>query len=68
MIITNAKYVNDIEFNRVSHIKATINSEAMSVPLDTANRHYAEILKQVNDGYMLKDNDVRQYLTIAEAD
>ena len=58
MIITNAKYVNDIEFNRVSHIKATINSEAMSVPLDTGNRHYAEILKQVADGD----------ITIAEAD
>ena len=49
-------------------INATIDGQEMSVPLDTANRHYAEILKQVNDGYMLKDNDVRQYLTIAEAD
>ena len=58
MIITNAKYVNHIEFNRVSHIKATIDGEEMSVPMDTGNRHYIEILKQVADGT----------ITIAEAD
>ena len=39
-------------------IKATIDGDAMFVPLDTANRHYAEILKQVADGD----------ITIAEAD
>ena len=39
-------------------IKATIDSVEMSVPLDTGNRHYAEILKQVADGD----------ITIAEAD
>jgi hypothetical protein len=58
MIITNAKYVNHIEFNRVSHIKATIDGVESTVPLDTGNRHYAEILKQVADGD----------ITIAEAD
>ena len=35
-----------------------INEEIICVPLDPANRHYAEILKQVADGD----------LTIAEAD
>ena len=28
-------------------IQATIDGQVMSVPLDPANRHYAEILKQV---------------------
>ena len=30
--------------------KATIDGQEMSVPLDLANRHYAEILKQVESG------------------
>ena len=50
MIITNAKYVNDIEFDRVSHIKVTLDGVESTVPIDTANRHYEEILKQVADG------------------
>jgi len=57
MIITDAKYMTDLEDENAS-IKATINSEVLFVPLDTANRHYAEILKQVADGT----------ITIAEAD
>ncbi len=28
--------------------KATIDGQELSVPLDPANRHYAEILKQVD--------------------
>ena len=68
MIIENAKYKTNMGTDDNCSINATIDGQEMSVPLDTANRHYAEILKQVNDGYMLKDNDVRQYLTIAEAD
>tara|TARA_R110000803_G_C11720895_1_gene288239 strand:- start:6 stop:146 length:141 start_codon:yes stop_codon:yes gene_type:complete len=39
-------------------IQATINGEVLSVPLDPANRHYAEILRQVAAGE----------LTIADAD
>ena len=49
MIITNAKYGKDLS-NVNCSVNATINDEQMSVPLDTANRHYAEILKQVADG------------------
>ena len=57
MVITNAKYYKD--FNDVNcTVNATIDDVVMSVPLDTANRHYAEILKQVADGD----------ITIAEAD
>ena len=57
MIITNAKYYKHGEENNIG-IRATIDGVEMSVPLDTANRHYAEILKQVADGI----------ITIAEAD
>ena len=39
-------------------IQATIDGQEMSVPLDPANRHYAEILRQVDAGT----------LTIAAAD
>ena len=57
IIITNAKYFQDIEKNNVS-VNATIDGVEWSVPLDPANVHYAEILKQVADGD----------LTIADAD
>ena len=57
MIISNAKYYKD--FNDVNcTVNATIDGADFSVPMDTANRHYAEILKQVADGD----------ITIAEAD
>ena len=58
MIIENAKYKTNIGTDDNSSINATIDGEIMSVPLDTNNRHYAEILKQVADGD----------ITIAEAD
>ena len=41
-----------------SGIKATIDGVEMFVPLDPANRHYAEIMRQVESGT----------LTIADAD
>jgi len=47
MNITQAQYVQ-IGTHQV--IQATIDSIEMSVPLDTANRHYAEILRQVEAG------------------
>jgi len=57
MVITNAKYMKNLEAEN-DCIEAIIDGIKMSVPLDTANRHYAEILKQVADGD----------ITIAEAD
>ena len=57
MVITNAKY-NTSADNENCSIGVTIDDVVMCVPLDTANRHYAEILKQVADGT----------ITIAEAD
>lgn len=46
MNITSAQYMT-AEKNM---IRATIDGTEMCVPLDTANRHYAEILKQVKEG------------------
>ena len=57
MNITTAQYRIDKVGNN-SSVKATIDGQELSVPLDLANRHYAEILKQVEAGT----------LTIADAE
>jgi len=57
MNIISAQYISD-RSGENGAIKATINGIEMSVPLDPANRHYAEILRQVEAGT----------LTIQEAD
>ena len=49
MNITSAQYNTRIDGTNYS-IQATIDGQKMSVPLDPANRHYAEILKQVAAG------------------
>jgi hypothetical protein len=58
MIITNAKYLKDAVTDTNNGVSATIDGQGYSIPMDTANRHYAEIIKQVADGD----------ITIAEAD
>jgi len=59
MNITSAKYKNDpLTDEKNTFVEAVIDGETSSVPLDSTNRHYAEILKQVADGD----------LTIADAD
>ena len=58
MKITNAKYMEDIASNETIGITATIDGTDVTVPLDPANRHYAEIQRQVAAGT----------LTIADAD
>ena len=57
MNITSAQYNADMDGNNTS-VQATIDGIEMSVPLDPANRHYAEILRQVEAGT----------LTIADAE
>ena len=56
MIITNAKY---IQFDSVNcTVQATIDGQFISVPLDPANTHYAEILRQVDAGTLtIEDAD-----------
>jgi len=48
-MIESAQYFVDMEGNN-SSIQATIDGTVMSVPLDPANRHYAEIMRQVEQG------------------
>jgi len=50
MNITSAQYQADLISGTNSGIQATIDGTEMSVPMDPANRHYAEILKQVAAG------------------
>ena len=49
MNITSAQYIVNIQGNNAA-IKATIDGVEMTVPLDPANRHYAEIMRQVDAG------------------
>ena len=57
MNITSAQYVQDENSNNIG-VVAIINVITMSVPLDPANRNYAEIMRQVAAGT----------LTIADAE
>ena len=57
--VTSAQYnLNDAKDGNGSVITATIDGVEMQVPIDPANRHYAEIQRQVAAGD----------LTIADAD
>jgi len=52
MQITYAQYIVDVTSGSNSAIKATIDGVELSVPLDPANRHYAEILRQLESGQL----------------
>ena len=52
MNITAAQYTLGLG-GTTSGIQATIDGQEMSVPLDLANRHYAEILRQVEAGTLV---------------
>jgi len=60
MNIKTAQYFKDIT-DKVSSIQVTLVDEpnlSVSVPLDPANRHYAEIMRQVKEeGLTIKDAD-----------
>jgi len=56
--ITNAQYYIDIITNQNVGIKATIDGVEKQIPLKIANRHYAEIMRQVNAGTLtIQDAD-----------
>ena len=57
MVISSAKYFQTYDGEN-STIFATIDGILMSVPLDPANRHYAEIMRQVAAGTLtIQDAD-----------
>ena len=51
MTITNAQY-SSYQGENIT-VMANIDGIIMSVPLDPANRHYAEILRQVEAGTLV---------------
>jgi hypothetical protein len=53
MNIESAKYEVDSAIGKNSSITAVIDGVTMSVPLDPANRHYAEIMRQVEAGTLV---------------
>ena len=56
--ITSAQYVLRFESSENIAVKATIDGTEMFVPLDPANRHYDEILRQVEAGTLtIQDAD-----------
>jgi len=57
MNITNARYTTDTNGNN-HMIRCDIDGETLFVPLNPGNRHYDEIMRQVNEGT----------LTIADAE
>ena len=52
MNIIAAQYTQDFDGNNAG-IKATIDGTEVFVPLDPANRHYAEIMRQVDAGTLI---------------
>ena len=58
MELTSAQYQSNPLTGTNTSIQATIDGQELFVPLDPANRHYDEILRQVQAGT----------LTIAEAE
>ncbi len=58
MKIESAQYSKNPTNDKISSIKATIDKVDCWIPLDPANRHYAEILRQVKEeGLTIKDAD-----------
>jgi hypothetical protein len=58
MNITSAQYVQSEFDSSPANVRATIDGITMFVPLDPSNRHYSEIMRQIEAGE----------LTIQEAD
>ena len=56
MNITLAQYAADGDGNNLA-IRAIIDGQELSVPLDPANRHYAAILEWVAEGNTIQDAD-----------
>jgi hypothetical protein len=51
MQITSAQYIASEGIN--SSIRTTIDGQELFVPLDPSNRHYAEIMRQVEAGTLV---------------
>ena len=59
MNITSAQYANDIFTGQPFIIKATIDGQEWSVPLTPGNRHYDEIMRQVDAGTLVIEQETQ---------
>jgi hypothetical protein len=50
MNITSAQYYVSEMSGQITSVNCTIDGQQMSIPLDPDNRHYAEIMRQVEAG------------------
>ena len=58
MNIKDAKYVKDLVDENIRYIDATVDGGLITIPTDPANRHYAEIMRQVDAGELtIEDAD-----------
>ena len=58
MNITSAQYLTNADGGTDKDIRATIDGVELVVPVDSDNRHYAEILRQVAAGTLtIQDAD-----------
>jgi len=53
MNITSAQYVTNIMSGQNDSINPVIDGQMIFVPVDPANRHYAEIMRQVEAGELV---------------
>jgi hypothetical protein len=58
MSITSARHQADTISGTNSAIQATIDGQEMLVPLEQDNRHYAEIMRQVEAGTLIIEEAV----------
>ena len=57
MNITSAQYIENDDGDNTS-IRVNIDGQELFVSLDPVNRHYAEIMRQVNEGTLtIQDAD-----------
>ncbi len=57
-IIKNAKYSKPEDLDEPNVVNCVYDGQELSIPVDPNNRHYAEILKQVEEGTLtIKDAD-----------
>jgi hypothetical protein len=59
MTITSAKYVNSPMTGQPSSISATIDGQEWSVPLTPGNRHYDAIMRQVDAGDLVIEQETQ---------
>jgi len=53
MNITSAQYVQSEFDSSPANVRATIDGITMFVPLDPSNRHYSEIMRQIEAGELV---------------